>query len=695
LSRYTMKILADSPATYWRLGEMSGNTLADTAAGDDLMRQSGVTLGAAGVVADETNTAATFSGTSSGTASITTSRYAPETFSIETWFRTTTNRGGQLIGWGTSQTGNSGSTDRKLYLDNSGRLFFGVNPGARRTINSTATYRDGQWHHAAATLGSDGTRLYVDGSQVAANSAVASAQYLTGGYWRLGGDNLNGWPSAPSSNYFSGSLDETATYRTVLTGAQVSAHHSARNPALPVPSFTESCTGRACAFDGAASVSDNGPIVGYTWDFGDGSSATGVTASHTYGAEGSYLVRLTVTDSSARTASTTRQVSVTNAAPTAEFTVSCTARTCAVDSSASTDPDGTLASSEWDFGDGATDTGTMVSHSYAADGSYPIRLTVTDDSGASATLERQVTVTGAAPIAAFTASCTDLTCTVDASSTQAGTAPITGYSWDFGDGGTGSGVATTHTYSTSGVYTVTLTVTDADGKTGSTTRTVTVLAPMPPGTLASDGFVRGVTAGWGSADVGGAWTTTSTPASYAVAGGSGTMTVPTAGATRSAMLGSVSASDVDETAEASLSTLPSTGSTYLYLVARQTASNTDYRARVRIGADGSVRLAIVARSGSTTDTIIGTESVISGLALTPGTAINVRLQAVGSTPTTLQAKVWAAGDTEPSTWQKSVTDSTAAQQGAGSIGLAVTVSASNTAVPLTATFGSFLAVEPQ
>ncbi len=99
-------------------------------------------------------------------------------------------------------------------------------------------------------------------------------------------------------------------------------------------------------------------------------------------------------------------------------------------------------------------------------------------------------------------------------------------------------------------------------------------------------------------------------------------------------------------------------------------------------------------SGTTTDTILGTESVISGLTLAPGSAIRMRLQAVGSSPTTIEAKVWAAGGTEPSTWQKSVTVSTNAQQGQGAIGLAVTVSSSNTAVPLTATFRNLSAVTP-
>ncbi|HEY3001531.1 MAG TPA: hypothetical protein VGJ44_04210, partial [Kribbellaceae bacterium] len=86
--------------------------------------------------------------------------------------------------------------------------------------------------------------------------------------------------------------------------------------------------------------------------------------------------------------------------------------------------------------------------------------------------------------------------------------------------------------------------------------------------------------------------------------------------------------------------------------------------------------------------------LVGGFAVAPGTAIRARFQVVGNSPTTLQAKVWLAGDTEPGAWQASVTDSTTAQQSPGAIGLAVTVSASNTAVPMTATFRDYSAVTP-
>jgi PKD repeat protein len=71
-----------------------------------------------------------------------------------------------------------------------------------------------------------------------------------------------------------------------------------------------------------------------------------------------------------------------NQPPTAAFSVSCVDLECAVDGSASNDPDGTIASYSWTFGDGETGTGESTSHTYAAAGDFTVTLTVTDGPGA-------------------------------------------------------------------------------------------------------------------------------------------------------------------------------------------------------------------------------------------------------------------------------------------------------------------------
>ncbi|MFC0036739.1 PKD domain-containing protein [Actinomadura rayongensis] len=83
---------------------------------------------------------------------------------------------------------------------------------------------------------------------------------------------------------------------------------------------------------------------------------------------------------------------VPNEKPTASFTTDCGALACAFDGSGSGDPDGTIASYAWDFGDGQTGTGATANHTYAAAGTYTVKLTVTDDDGATAEKSDTVTV---------------------------------------------------------------------------------------------------------------------------------------------------------------------------------------------------------------------------------------------------------------------------------------------------------------
>jgi hypothetical protein len=189
----------------------------------DLATRTGLTWGAQGVVA--TNTAAALNGTSTGTAATTVSTQAPATFSVEAWFKTTTTSGGRIVGFGDSQTGTSSSYDRHLYLTNTGQVVFGVSNGTRRTVSTTAAYNDGTWHHVVASLGSQGMALYLDGALASRSSTVTSALSYRG-FWRIGGDNLNGWPSVPTSRYLQGTVDEVAVYAAQLTATQVARHAS-------------------------------------------------------------------------------------------------------------------------------------------------------------------------------------------------------------------------------------------------------------------------------------------------------------------------------------------------------------------------------------------------------------------------------------------------------------------------------------
>ncbi|WP_298459554.1 LamG-like jellyroll fold domain-containing protein [uncultured Cellulomonas sp.] len=312
---YLARVLDDGATSVWRLGEAAGTVVSDSAGFLDGQAGAGVTRGQPGAVVNDTDTASTFSGTSTGTTSTQTSVQGPDTFTLEAWVSTTTASGGKIIGLGNRSTGLSTGYDRNLYMDNLGRIFFGANQGGARTVNSPLRYNDGGWHHVVGTVGPTGMTLYVDGSPVAQRADTTGGQWLNG-FWRIGGDNLNGWPSRPSSSYFRGQIDEVAVYPTALSAAQVLDHYTvatsrtAPNQA-PVASFATQAADLTLAVDGSASFDPDGAVARSVWDFGDGTGATGATASHTYAAAGTYTVRLTVTDGQGATGTTTRSVTVT------------------------------------------------------------------------------------------------------------------------------------------------------------------------------------------------------------------------------------------------------------------------------------------------------------------------------------------------------------------------------------------------
>src|SRR4029079_13195162 len=123
----------------------------------------------------------------------------------------------------------------------------------------------------------------------------------------------------------------------------------------------------------------------------------------------------------------------------------------------SLDPNGSIASYAWDFGDGSVGAGETVSHIYTQDGVYVVRLTATDNDGLTDTVTVSVTVTNVAPVLS---TLPDATATLGAAYPVAGTFTDPGAdSWtatvDWGDGSSPSTVTTSsrsfslsHTYAT-------------------------------------------------------------------------------------------------------------------------------------------------------------------------------------------------------------------------------------------------------
>ncbi|MGH1550676.1 PKD domain-containing protein [Leifsonia poae] len=771
---YGAAVYQSDPDLYWRLSD-TGTTAADSSPyGQSGNYQGGYSHGQTGALNGVANAATSFNG-SSGIVVSNQQVSNPSTYSLEGWFKTTTTSGGKLIGFGDQPSGLSNNYDRHVYMQNDGRLVFGVWTGQTNTITSPTPLNDGNWHYVVATQASDGMALYVDGAKVGTNPQTQAQGY--NGYWRLGGDNT--WGS--SSPYFNGTLDEFAVYSTELSAATVSNHYalgSSGTPANqpPTASFTASSSGLVASTDASASTDPDGTITGYAWNWGDGATGTGATASHTYGAAGTYTVTLTVTDNASATATTSQQVTVApipnqpptasfstttsgltvnsdasassdpdgtivdyawnwgdgatgsgvtsnhtyaaggtytvtlttkdnsnattsstkqvtvtapNQPPTAAFTSSSTGLVLSVDGSTSSDPDGTIGSYAWNFGDGGTASGATASHTYASAGTYTVTLTVTDNQSATGTTTKQVTVTAAnqPPTAAFTSSSAGLVLSVDGSTSSDPDGTIGSYAWNFGDGGTASGATASHTYASAGTYTVTLTVTDNQSATGTTTKQVTVTSGTAA-VLGADAFGRTVANGWGTADTGGAWTLSGTAANFSVGSGVGSIAVPV-GMTRTARLGSVSSAATDVQASITVDKAATGGGQYVGLIGRQVGSTAFY-GRALIKAGGVVQIQIL--EGGTTLKAV----TVAGLTWTPGMVINVRMTTVGNgTSTTLNAKAWDASQPEPTAWQATATSTTAAMQAAGSVGVVAYISASATDATTTVRFDNFSAKTAQ
>ena len=407
-------------------------------------------------------------------------------------------------------------------------------------------------HHYTVFISSDGVNLMSLGDQPVTASALDLTQYqFAPGTYTL---YVKAVGQASLRNQMSGAV----SYVVADAGPTASLALTPTSGIAPV-SVTASTAG---------SSSPNATIASSSIDFGDGSVMSGTTAAHTYNNPGAYTVTATVTDNYGKSSTATAAVNIAaNQPPLAALAVTPASGVAPVTVTASTagssDPDGTVASSVIDFGDGASAPGPMASHTYAAAGSYTLTATVTDNRGASSTAHASLFVSAAGlnlispvlgsstnapahivanavsgnpinaiwiyidgvvmykasaasvdtyltlsggshsisaqawdskgnvyvkrgtftvntpPVAALSVSQSSayapatLTASTAGSTDSMGT--ITASSIDFGDGTVVSGTSGAHAYSAAGTYTVTATVSDSNGLSSTTSKKVTVL----------------------------------------------------------------------------------------------------------------------------------------------------------------------------------------------------------------------------
>jgi len=243
------------------------------------------------------------------------------------------------------------------------------------------------------------------------------------------------------------------------------------------PAFAVSQTGCPTLQFSDLSTSQSGTVLSWSWDFGDGTFSTQQNPSHSYLANGTYMVSLTIVASNGCTQSTTSAVNVSCYSCTSSFQYS--APQCAQiafsDGSSGTNPP---LSWSWDFGDGTFSTQQNPTHSFAANGNYTVSLTISTADGCSDTSSQIVPITCSSCTSLFDFSrsgCPTLSFQ-DLSHSPAGT--IQSWSWDFGDGDFSTIQNPNHIYLWEGVFPVCLQIIDLDGCLHSHCRPVLVACEL-------------------------------------------------------------------------------------------------------------------------------------------------------------------------------------------------------------------------
>jgi len=150
--------------------------------------------------------------------------------------------------------------------------------------------------------------------------------------------------------------------------------------------------------DGSLSYDEDGKIVEYIWDFGDGTRGLGPIVSHTYETGGTYRVALEVFDDQGLSDRRESQVQVDFPPPVPRFSYTPwrpgTGEIIRFDASESESPNGEIVEYRWSFGDGEWAVGQVVEHRYWYGGGYPVTLTVIDEAGQQATLTQVIEIQG-------------------------------------------------------------------------------------------------------------------------------------------------------------------------------------------------------------------------------------------------------------------------------------------------------------
>jgi PKD repeat protein len=239
-------------------------------------------------------------------------------------------------------------------------------------------------------------------SQTFVGMTSTSTGTITSYDWDFGDGSGHGTTANTQHQYSKGGV-----YHVTLTvgnsaGTTSVTHDVTVQNRYPTPGFVASdydvMTGETVDFKDGGYDAD-GNLAAWAWSFGDmgnDSFSNVQNPTHSYAKSGTYTVQLQEWDDQGAGVVTTQQVVVHNRAPQGAIVVApldpMAGQTVAFGAGAS-DPDGSVASYAWDFGAAGSSTDAAPHVTFAAAGSYPVKVTITDDEGAQTTLGTTVTVT--------------------------------------------------------------------------------------------------------------------------------------------------------------------------------------------------------------------------------------------------------------------------------------------------------------
>lgn len=331
------------------------------------------------------------------------------------------------------------------------------------------------------------------------NNSVTQKGVITTYEWNFGDSSPIDTAFSPSHTY---SASGTYTVNLIITNNFTCKDTSTQTitvHATPVASFTTNdvCLTDSVYFTNTSTIDPNGTIAGYGWQFGDGGTSTQQSPAHLY-TTGTYSITMIVVSTNLCSDTISQNVSTFDP-PTAMFTKN---NVCLIEAATFTNTSqqptmGTIATWEWDFGDGTAlnTTTTSPSHLYSSPGDYDVQLITRSSNLACAdTLALTITVYPM-PIADFDFEdvCKDVaTQLTDASIVASGS--VTGWNWNFGDGsGTSTSQSPNYTYDYSGTFNITLITTTNNGCKDTISKS-TVVHPLPAASFSTTNVCDGFTA---------------------------------------------------------------------------------------------------------------------------------------------------------------------------------------------------------